>query len=147
MKLPEIIIALLLLLLSLCPCEAQAQGRTTVWAVDFVKTKEGQFDDYMKFNEAYWARARAEMKRQNTVVSYKVLTLSPESAGEWNVLLMTEYADMKMYGAREESYRAAVAKIRQAGQGATPADGKRPRQMADIVLSKLFTAPISGDLK
>lgn len=120
--------------------DALARQQSTVWAVDFVKTKEGQFDDYLKFNEANWVKAREEMKKQGTILSYKVLTLPHNSGDEWNILLMTEYADMKMYEAREKSYQAAVAKIRPAGQGATLINGKGARQMADIKFSKIFSS-------
>jgi hypothetical protein len=97
--------------------DGSAQQRPTIWAMDFVKTKDGHFDDYLKFNEANWRKARDEMKKQGTVLSYKVLTMPSAAQDEWDVLLMTEYADMKMYEAREKSYQDAIAKIRPAGEG------------------------------
>lgn len=140
MRKTVITISILIAASILCVLEGRAQPPSSIWAVDFVKTKEGQFDDYMKFNGANWVKAREEMKRQGTILSYKVLTLPQDAAGEWNVLLMTEYADMKMFEAREKSFQAAVDKIRPAGEGAILINGKGARQMADIVFSKLFTS-------
>jgi hypothetical protein len=139
-----IAISILIAIFILCKSDGLAQQQSTIWAVDFVKTKQGQLDDYLKFNEVNWVKAREEMKKQGTILSYKVLTLPQDSGGEWNVLLMTEYADMKMYEAREKSYQSAVAKIRPAGQGATLINGKSARQMADIIFSKLFTSLTSS---
>jgi hypothetical protein len=114
---------------------AYSQDRSTVWAVDFVKTKDGHFEDYLKFIEANWVKARKEAQKQGYIVSYKVLTLS--SNAEWDVLLITEYANISKYDAREENFKKVFETIRQ-GKGPVLINGLGARDLSDIKFSKLL---------
>lgn len=114
---------------------AEAQDRSTVWAMDFVKTKDGHFEDYLKFVEANWVKARKEARKQKFIVSYKLLTL-PSNA-EWDVLLMTEYESVTAYEAREENFKKVFEIIRK-GKGPTLINGLGSRDLADIKFSKLL---------
>jgi hypothetical protein len=114
--------------------------RTSVWAVDFVKPREGQRHNYLKYIEANWMKAREEAKKQGIIVSYKVLVLPPSGEDDFVLLLMTEYADMKGYEAREENFKKVFAKI--APNGPTLINGLGSRQLAEITSSKIFTEPI-----
>jgi hypothetical protein len=119
--------------------EVRAQQPATVWAVDFVKPKQGQFENYRKFLEANWVVAREEARRQGYIVSYKILVAAPLPDAEWDILLMTEYADRKMYDAREQSFQAVFKKIR-GDKGPTLINGLGARDLADIKFSKLLDA-------
>lgn len=116
-----------------------SQNPSGVWAVDFVKTKDGHFDDYLKFIEANWATARKEAQKQGYILSYRVLILP--SNPEWDVLLITEYANMEKYEAREENFRKVFEKIRQS-KGPTLINGLGARDLADIKFSRLFKEAI-----
>lgn len=119
----------------------QPQDQGTVWVVDFVKTKNGLRDDYLKYVETNWASARAEMVKQGTAVSYQVLE-SPTASRDWDVLLMTEYASMTQFNAREESYVAALNVVRPNNAPPTPVNGRGMRDLADVRFTTLLRAPI-----
>lgn len=115
-----------------------------MWAVDFVQTKDGQFADYLRYVDANWRKAREEMKRDGAVVSFAVLT---EPNGEdWDVMLLTEYADLAQFDAREQSYQQAIARLRPNGGGPTLIDGKGARDLADIKSSRVLQ-PWRGERK
>jgi hypothetical protein len=62
--------AVLVLMPTLSVTETQTQQKTTVWEVAFVKAKDGQFDNYIKFLEINWVKARVEAQKQRFIVSY-----------------------------------------------------------------------------
>jgi hypothetical protein len=127
----------LALMYAFAPCSADARQAGTVWTIDFVQTKDGQFENYQKYLNANWRAAREEMRRDGAVVSYAVL-VEPAGIGvDWNIILMTEYASEVAYDAREQSYGRAVARIRPGSQGPILIDGKGPRDLADIKSSRV----------
>ena len=118
---------------------AAPKAGASVWAVDFVKPKEGQRENYLKYLEANWLKARAEAKRQGFVTSYKVLMLPAPGENDYSLLLITEYPDQKMYDAREANFKAVFAKT--SPNGPTLINGLSSRQLADITSSKVFNEP------
>lgn len=124
--------------------QGTAQDQGAVWVVDFVKTKNGLREDYLKYVEANWATARAEMVKQGTAVSYQVLE-SPTASRDWDVLLMTEYASMTQFNAREESYVAALNVVRPNNAPPTAINGRGMRELAEVKFTTLLRAPIRAE--
>jgi len=114
---------------------AVADHRETLLAADFVKTKEGHFEDYLRFLKANWVSARKEARKQGYVGSYRILTIP--SDGEWDVVLMTEYPTMERYNAREQNFKRIFERLRP--NGPILINGLGSRDLADIKFSKLFT--------
>lgn len=101
--------------------------KTPVFAVDFVKIKDGERENFRKFIEQNWARARAFMKEKGIVASYLSLTAPAPKDAAWDALLITEYIDRESYGRSEEvyeEYRRTNPLVR--------IDGKTPRDMRDM---------------
>ncbi|HYB95792.1 MAG TPA: hypothetical protein VEC39_12505, partial [Vicinamibacterales bacterium] len=111
-----------------------------VWAVDFVKAKPGELENYVAYCRANWALAREEMKAAGSVLSYRIL-VDESDHHEWDVMLITEYRDRAAFDAREQAYQAAIARIRPAGQRPTLINGKGARDLADIRYSRTLSAP------
>ncbi len=114
-------------------CAAQS-----VWATDFVKTKEGQHENYLRSLRANWEKARVKAVELGYVKAYRVLTL-PGNA-DWDVVLMTEYADRASYEKAEEHFTEVFKLVMP--NGPTLIEGKGSRQLADIQFSKEFSSPI-----
>lgn len=141
MKTPACATAILIALGALTGIGLSAQEhRSSVWAVDFVKPQAGQYQNYLKFIQENWTKARVEAVKQGFVASYKVLVLPPPGEPGFAVLLMTEYPDMTSYEAREEHFKTVFAKI--APSGPKLINGLGSRQLAVITSSKVFTEPI-----
>lgn len=122
-------------------CAAAQTPKTSVWAVDFVKTNDGQQESYLKFIEQNWAKARAFMKDKGIVSSYRFFSAPAAKEIGWDVLLVTEYVNQQGYEKREavfDEYRKTNA--------ATPVGGKSARDMSAIKFSRTFNQPISEDV-
>lgn len=115
--------------------------KTSVWAVDFVRTKDGQQENYLKFIERNWAKARLFMKEKGIVASYRFLSIPASKDTEWDALLITEYVDRDGYEKREtvfDEYR----KINQA----VLIDGKTARDMSEIKFSRTFNGTVGNEV-
>lgn len=107
-----------------------------MWAVDFVKTKDGHFDNYLQYIAANWSVARKEAKARNYIVASRMLVLP--SNPDWDVLLMTEYADMQQFEMREENFKNVFKEIRR-DQGPLLINGLGSKDLAEIKFSETFT--------
>lgn len=119
----------------------QTQTANTVWTIDFVKTSDGQQTAFLKFIEQNWARARQTLKEKNQIVSYQVLSLPPGKTVEWDVLLITEYANETAHEKREELF-AEVFKT----QPTVLINGRDSKDMREIKFSRVFSQPISSEV-
>jgi len=64
--------------------------------VSFYKTKQGQFDEYMKYLRANFLPQQEEAKKQGLIAGYQVLLSTPSTADDWDVAIVTLY---KSFGA------------------------------------------------
>lgn len=110
----------------------------SIWATDFIKTKDGQHEAYLRSLRANWEKARVKAIELGYVKAYRVLTL-PGNA-DWDVVLMTEYADRASFDKAEEHFQEVFRLVMP--NGPTRIDGKGPRELADIRFSKEFSSPI-----
>lgn len=130
--------AIILFTFLLIPVFAHAQGAaTSIWAVDFIKTREGQQADYLKFIEQNWAKARLYMKEKGIATSYRTASVPAAADSQWDVLLITEYVSQEGYDKRE-----AVFEEYRKGNPQTPVNGRTAREMSEIKLSRTFNQPI-----
>jgi hypothetical protein len=66
-----------------------------VRTVSFYRTKQGQFDEYMKYLRANFLPQQEEAKKQGLIVGYQVLLKTPTTAEDWDVAIVTLH---KSYG-------------------------------------------------
>lgn len=64
--------------------------------VSFYKTKQGKFDEYMKYLRANFLPQQEEAKKQGLIAGYQILLSTPSSADDWDVAIVTLH---KSYGA------------------------------------------------
>lgn len=122
--------------------QPSSTSSTSVWAVDFVKTRNGQQANYLKFIEQNWARARAFMKEKGIVSSYQVLSLPASEASDWDVLLMTRYKDPAAYEKREAVFNEFAEYRKTQPQ---TGDKINAREISEIRFNRTFTQPISSE--
>lgn len=121
---------------------ASSASAQTIWTVDFTKSKNGQQANYLKFIELNWATARQTLKEKGDVVSYRVLSLPENKSLEWDVLLLTEYADRATWERREAIFAEVFKRY-----PTTPVNGETSgRKFADIKFDRVFTAPITSEI-
>lgn len=104
----------------------------TVTAVDYVKTKPGEFDNYVEFLKKNWVVAREKAKEKGFVVSFQFVTNPKDSVHD--VTLMTEYKDEAAYKDREKIFQQIFKEY--FPNGPVLVNGKRSKDMAEIKMSK-----------
>lgn len=74
---------------------ASAQEHWTegpVWGCAAYRTKEGKFDDYVKYLREHYLVTSAESKKQGLILDSKIFAREPAKADDWNLLICTLHA-------------------------------------------------------
>lgn len=133
-------ISIIILVVFSITISVAAQNNDSVWTVDTVKTNEGQQANYLQFIEQNWAKARQMIKEKGKIKSYRVLSVKPDKSQQWDVLLITEYANREAFEKREEIF-AEVFKT----QKTILINGKSGREMSKLINPDLgYDQPISS---
>lgn len=129
------LLTLLMTVGSLCFAQ-NVKVKSAVWAVDYIKVKEGQLPDLLEFFRINWKAARIHAKKAKYVEDYKMYVL-PE-ATDYQVVLMTKYKNQAQYDQREENFKKIFAKYK---PKPIPVNGKGARDMSEILRSEEFYEP------
>jgi hypothetical protein len=65
-----------------------------VWDVQHIRTKDGHFDDYMKWVSTVWKAYQVAWMKAGYTIGYKVYVVVDPRSDEPDVLLCTEYKNM-----------------------------------------------------
>jgi hypothetical protein len=77
--------------------DAPSFAKGPVWDYASIKTKDGHFDDYMKWLSTEWKAQQDVLKKAGYITSYKVLVVSDARDGEPDIILATEYPNMAAF--------------------------------------------------
>ena len=83
-----------------------------VWDFGQIQTKDGHFDDYMKWVATEWKAQEEAMKKAGYILDYKVYLVQNQRQGEPDILLATEYKNMAAFDhpvAEEYAMQAKIA--------------------------------------
>ena len=94
---------------------AFGQKPSTVSVIDFVKVKNNKFPEALFFYENNWKVYRDIALKSNYITSYKYLKTSADSIADFNLILITEYADSLQYKLAEDRFQKIIKEIRPAG--------------------------------
>ena len=90
----KFVMSLLIVGSSLGTAAALAQEHYTegpVWAVNYLRTKPGKFDDYMKYLRSNYLPSASEAKKQGLILDTKILLNTPRDANDWDIAIATLY--------------------------------------------------------
>ncbi len=95
---------------------AQADDRVyndggSVWAVSFIETKPGYFDDYIDNLNQIWRRYLDEQKKDGDIISYKMIPIAFPRDGEPNLMLMVEYKNWATFDRGNDYFDKLAAKL------------------------------------
>src|SRR5450631_510796 len=62
-----------------------------VWAVNYLRTKPGKFNDYMKYLRSSYLASSSEAKKQGLILDTKILLNTPRDANDWDIAIATLY--------------------------------------------------------
>lgn len=120
---------------SAAPSRASDTRGPSVWAVDVVTVRPGEGENYRKFIEANWAKARRTLRERGEIRSYHAAFAPDTGSANAQVLLLTEYPDSSAYARREEIFQPVLA-----AQGRTLIDGKATRELTERLVSTSYVA-------
>jgi hypothetical protein len=77
--------------------EAPGYENGTVWDMAQIQTKDGHFDEYMKWVSTEWKAQEEALKKAGVIVGYKVFLVSNPRQGEPDVILAQQWANMAAF--------------------------------------------------
>ena len=135
---------LLLFLLLLFNLPAIGQS-VTVW--ELVQVKAGLKAEALYYYEHNWKFYRDIAREKGYIQSYRLEQITADSAGNSELLLITEYPDTPAYGASETNFRGIMTLARP--DGPVLMNKLRPDEFRKIILVKVTTAvfrsPVRND--
>src|ERR1700730_13103928 len=95
-------------------CRAQSDAPYTegsVWNITMVKAKYGMGDQYLKGLAKTFKGTLDEAKKQNLIISYKILLGDAASPQDFDILLMVESKNMAAFDNAREKFDPIARKI------------------------------------
>jgi hypothetical protein len=91
------------------------QNETTITTIDFVKIKNNKRQEALFFYENNWKVYRDIALKNDYIKSYKFLTTSADTTANFDLILITEYADSLQFKFNEERFQQIIKATRPDG--------------------------------
>jgi hypothetical protein len=116
MKIKRMLIGSLICLLLLAGISIYAQvsrpyRNGSVWTLAFIRMKPGMETSYLNYIATEWKKNQEESKKAGLILSYKVMTTESHTAGDFNIILMTEFKDLATMEANEAKADALAQRV------------------------------------
>ncbi len=76
----------------------------------FVRTKDGGFEQYMKFLDTTWKSLMEASKKDGLITAYRVVAAPASSKDDWDLCLITEFKNMAALDGLDAKERALIEK-------------------------------------
>ena len=83
----------------------------TVWSIGFIRMKPGMETAYLNYVAGDWKREQEALKKDGQIISYRVLQTEAHGAGDFNLMLMTEYKDLATYEKNQDKADALLQTV------------------------------------
>lgn len=145
-KMNKINYLLTLTILCLTTQNTIAQKSRSVWTIDFVKVKNNHLDSAVLVLQKNWGAARQFAKEMKFVKSYQLLIVNQEikANADFDILLVTEYADKEKYEDREKNFNVVFDKHL---PNWIYVNGKIPKDYTEIKFDMVFEGELPLTLK
>lgn len=102
------IIVLILVTSTFRVSSAVAQENAGIWVIDLVKIKPGKEKEALYFYENNWLVFRKTAQEKGYIKSYQLLRSQKQDVQQFDLMLMTEFADSTSFKKMEENFRAVM---------------------------------------
>lgn len=82
-----------------------------LWEVQFVQTKPGMTEQYLKNLSEAWVKMMRASKEAGIIMDFKILSSQPASENDWDLLLMYEIKNYAALDGMREKTEALAKKI------------------------------------
>jgi hypothetical protein len=82
-----------------------------VWDIGAIQTKDGHFDDYMKFVTTTWKKQQEGLKKAGYILDYKVYVVTDPRDNEPDIYLATKFKNMAAFDTSLDEMDAVMTKI------------------------------------
>ena len=96
-----------------------------VWAVSYIETKPGHFNDYIADLSNVWRKYLEEQKKEGMVKSYKMLNVQFTRDGEPNLMLLVEYPNWASFDRGQKYFEELSKRLQGSMKNAQQANIKR----------------------
>ena len=123
-----------LLLMSMC---AFGQSKNeSIWVIDYVKIKDGKKAETLYYYEQNWKRYREEALKRGYIKSYSILQALPDSLQNFDLMLITEFADSTQLSKVEEHFQPIIKSLNP--DGPRLLNSLKPAEFRQTVFNKRF---------
>lgn len=91
------------------------QSETAITTIDFVKIKNNKRQEALYFYENNWKVYRDMALKMDYITSYKLLITSADTTANFDLILITEYADSLQFKLSEERFQQIIKATRPDG--------------------------------
>ena len=91
------------------------QNSASFWLVDFTKTKSGHRTELLYYLEQNWKLYRDSALARGYISGYRLLETAPDSLGDFDFILLTEFPDSATFHQVEENFVPMMKAIRPSG--------------------------------
>lgn len=108
-------VIILICIFGLIPFTGSAQKRNEVIIMDFVKILDGKKPETMFFYENNWKVYRDAAVKKKIIKSYELVEAKADSLNNFDLILITVYADSVQYSKSEENFAPLLKELRPNG--------------------------------
>jgi hypothetical protein len=83
----------------------------SVWTVTLVRVKYGMDQQYLTDLSGAFKRSLDEARKQNLILSYKVLDGVSSNGNDWNLMILTEQKNWSLFDTPPETFDAIAEKM------------------------------------
>ena len=107
--------AIVVLILMFCDQNIYAQSDKPysdgpLWQVQFIRTKPGMTDLYLKNLSDGWVKEMKAAKDAGYIIDYKIFQAQPASENDWDLMLMYEIKNFAMLDGMSDKMEALMKK-------------------------------------
>lgn len=121
----------------------KAQKNNSIITIDFVKMIEGKEKQALYFYENNWKVYREIALQKGFIKSYKMLFTNADSTADFQLMLITEYADSAQFKESENRFQVIIKETRP--NGAALLDDNKPNDFRKNVFFKQASCLFSSD--
>lgn len=101
--------------------------------IDFVEILDHNDDEVFYYYQNNWMLLRKKAQDKNYILSYQMLKTPPTSDSNFQIILITTYANKKLYDKREEHFSELINSNK---NGLKLLNDKKPTEFRKVVFNK-----------